>query len=52
VLGTLIPQGSGFALVIGTPADNSGGYALAATLLMNLRSASANTTIVRVTEFD
>jgi hypothetical protein len=52
VLGTLIPQGSGFALVIGTPADNSGGYALAATLLINLRSASANTTIARVTEFD
>ena len=26
--------------------------ALAATLLINLKSASANTTIVRVTEFD
>jgi hypothetical protein len=38
--------------VIGTPPDNSGGYTIAATLLINLRSASTNTTIVRVTEFD
>jgi hypothetical protein len=52
VLGSPVPQGAGFALVVGVPADNSGGYALAATLLINLKSASANTTIVRVTEFD
>jgi hypothetical protein len=52
VLGTPIPQGGGYALTLGTPPDNSGGYSLAATLLINLRSASANTTIVRVTEFD
>jgi hypothetical protein len=52
VLGSPIPQGGGYALTIGTPPDNSGGYALAATLLINLRSASTNTTIVRVTEFD
>ena len=52
VLGTPVAQGAGYARVVGTPADNSGGYALAATLLINLRSASANTTIVRVTEFD
>ena len=52
VLGTPVPQGAGFGMVIGTPADNSGGYALAATLLINLRSASVNTTIVRVTELD
>ena len=47
-----MPQGAGYGMVIGTPPDNSGGYALAATLLINLRSASTNTTIVRVTEFD
>jgi hypothetical protein len=47
-----VPQGAGFALVVGTPPDNSGGYAIAATLLINLRSASTNTTIIRVTEFD
>ena len=52
VLGSPIPQGGGYALTIGTPPDNSGGYALAATLLLNLRSASTNSTIVRVTEFD
>jgi hypothetical protein len=52
VLGSPIPQGAGFGLVIGTPADNSGGYALAATLLINLRSASATATVVRVTELD
>jgi hypothetical protein len=52
VLGTPVPQGAGYGPVIGTPADKSGGYTLAATLLINLKSASANTTIVRVTEFD
>jgi hypothetical protein len=52
VLGTPVPQGGGFGLVVGTPPDNSGGYTIAATLLINLRSASTNTTIVRVTEFD
>jgi hypothetical protein len=52
VLGTPVSQGTGSALVIGTPPDNSGGYSLAATLLINLKSASTNTTIVRVTEFD
>jgi hypothetical protein len=52
VLGTPVPQGGGYALVIGTPPDSSGGYTLAATLLINLRSASTSSTIVRVTEFD
>lgn len=52
VLGTPVSQNDGFGLVIGIPADNSGGYQLAATLLINLQSASANTTVVRVTEFD
>ena len=52
VLGSPVPQGARFSPVLGTPPDKSGGYTLAATLLINLRSASANTTIVRVTEFD
>ena len=52
VLGTPVAFGAGFGLVVGTPADNSGGYALAATLLINLRSASTSSTIVRVTEYD
>ena len=52
VLGTFIPAGAGYSLILGTPPDKSGGYTIAATLLINLRSASANTTIVRVTEFD
>lgn len=52
ILGTPIPQGHGFGLVIGKGAEDSGGYHLAATLLINLKSASTSTTIVRVTEFD
>jgi len=52
VLSTPVAERGGYGLVLGTPADNSGGYALAATLLVNLRSASTNTTTVRVTEFD
>src|ERR1700684_3149434 len=52
VLRSPLPQGGGNALTLGPPPDNSRGYALAATLLINLRSASTNTTIVRVTEFD
>lgn len=51
-LGTPVPFGAGYGLVIGTPPDNSGGYAIAATLLCNLRSASATATIVKFTEFD
>ncbi|HUD21849.1 MAG TPA: hypothetical protein VMQ60_03310 [Acidobacteriaceae bacterium] len=51
-LGTPIPWGHGYGLVIGTPPDNSGGYAIAATLLCNLRSATATATTVAVTEYD
>src|ERR1700675_2526627 len=40
VLGTPIPQGAGYAMVLGTPPDASGGYSIAATLLINLKSAS------------
>jgi hypothetical protein len=52
ILGTPIPQHHGFGLVIGTPPDASGGYTIPATLLINLRSASATATVARVTEFD
>jgi hypothetical protein len=52
VLGDPIPQNHGYGLIIGRGADASGGYSLAATLLANLRSASATSTVVRVTEFD
>src|SRR5882762_5460074 len=37
VLGTPVPQGAGFGLVIGVPPDKSGGNTLAATLLVNLK---------------
>jgi hypothetical protein len=52
ILGSPVAQGAGSSLVVGAPADKSGGYSLAASLLINLRSASTSSTIVRVTEFD
>jgi hypothetical protein len=52
ILATPVAQGAGYGLVLGTPADKSGGYSLSATLLINLRSASTSSTVVRVTEFD
>src|ERR1700743_2590657 len=52
ILATPVAEGSGHALVLGTPADKAGGYSLSATLLINLKSASTNSTVVRVTEFD
>src|SRR5579862_1011840 len=52
ILGAPIPQNKGYGLVIGTPPDASGGYSIPATLLINLRSATATATTVRVTEFD
>lgn len=52
VLGDPIPENHGYGLVIGKPAESSGGYELPATLLCNLKSASATPTTVRVTEFD
>lgn len=51
-LGTPIPQSAGYGMVVGTPPDASGGYTIAATLLINLRSATSTTTTVRVTEHD
>lgn len=52
ILGTPIPQGRGYGLVIGKPAESSGGYDLPAKLLINLRSATATATTARITEFD
>ena len=52
VLGTPVSEGAGYGLVLGHGPDNSGGQALGATLLVKLKSASAETTAVRVTEFD
>lgn len=49
-LGQPIPHGGGYGTVIGHGPDNSGGYSIAATPLIMLRSASASTTIVRITE--
>jgi hypothetical protein len=52
ILGAPIPQQHGYGLIIGHGPDASGGYSIPATLLINLRSASATGTVVRVTEFD
>lgn len=52
MLGDPIPENNGYGRVIGNGPDHSGGYAIPATLLINLRSASATGTTVRVTEFD
>lgn len=52
ILGEPIPQGAGYGRVIGTPPDNSGGYSIPATPLINVKSASTTATVIRVTEFD
>lgn len=51
ILGEVVPFGMGYGRVIGTPPDNSGGYSIPATPLINVRSASATATVVRVSEF-
>lgn len=51
-LGSPVPQGAGYGLVLGHGPDASGGYQMPATLLINLRSATATATTARVTEFD
>jgi hypothetical protein len=52
VLGSPIPQNTGYGLVLGHGPQNSGGYSIPATLLLNLKSATGSGTTVRVTEFD
>jgi hypothetical protein len=50
ILGQTVAFGSGSGLVLGHGPDNSGGYSIAATPLIMVRSASASTTTIRVTE--
>jgi hypothetical protein len=51
VLGEPVPQGHGFGSVLGHGPDASGGYELPATPLIQIRSASATATTIRVSEF-
>lgn len=51
ILGQPLPLGGGSAPTIGTGPDNSGGYSIAATPLIMIRSASATATAIRITEF-
>lgn len=51
ILGEPLPMGGGFAPTIGHGPDASGGYTLAATPLIQIRSATATGTTVRCTEF-
>jgi hypothetical protein len=51
ILGEPIPQGDGFGLVLGHGPDSSGGFELPPTPLIQIRSASETSTIVRVSEF-
>lgn len=52
VLGEIVANLGGFGRIVGRGPDASGGYTLAATLLINLKSATTTATVVRVTEFD
>lgn len=51
ILGQQLPMGGGFAPTLGHGPDASGGYTLAATPLIQIRSATATGTTVRVSEF-
>ena len=51
ILGQPLPMGGGTAPTIGHGPDASGGYTLPATQLIQIRSATATTTTVRITEF-
>jgi hypothetical protein len=51
ILGEPVPQGHGYGAVLGHGPDASGGYTLAATPLIQIRSASATDTTIRVSEF-
>lgn len=51
ILGEPVPQGAGYAPVLGHGPDSSGGYSLPATPLIQIRSASATATTIRVSEF-
>lgn len=51
ILGEPLPLGGGSAPTIGTGPDNSGGYSIVATPLIMIRSATATSTAIRLTEF-
>ena|ERR1700728_877253 len=51
ILGQPLPMGHGHAPTIGHGPDASGGYTLPATQLIQIRSASATGTTIRITEF-
>lgn len=51
ILGEPVPQGAGYGTVLGHGPDASGGYTLAATPLIQIRSATATSTTIRVSEF-
>lgn len=51
ILGEPLPLGGGSSPTIGTGPDNSGGYVIAATPLIMIRSASATATAIRITQF-
>ena len=52
VLGNTIPMSAGYGTIVGRGPDASGGQTLAATQLINLKSATTTATAVRVTEFE
>lgn len=51
ILGDPVPQGGGYGIVLGHGPDASGGYTIAATPLIMIRSATATVVSIRVTEF-
>jgi hypothetical protein len=51
ILGQPLPMGGGYAPTIGHGPDASGGYTLPATQLIQIRSASATGTTIRITEY-
>lgn len=51
ILGQQLPMGSGFAPTIGHGPDASGGQTLPATPLIQIRSATATATTIRITEW-
>lgn len=51
ILQETVAEARGRGAFIGNGADASGGYTLVATQIINLRSASATGTVVRISEF-
>jgi hypothetical protein len=51
ILGQPLPMGGGSAPTVGHGPDASGGYTLPATQLIQIRSATATGTTIRITQF-